>query len=253
MPQDAPRIGTEMQDILVRSARSPMRTYQDLFIGNRSLADTIRYELVMHLCQRTPGALGLWLRRHLYPLLLKSARGVTFGAGVTLRHPRKISIGPGTVIDDGVVLDAKGGGDSHITIGRNCFIGRGTILSCKGGSIEIGENANLGAYCQIQAESPVVIGRDFLAASYVYIVAGGNHDFLRLDIPINRQRLIRKGGIRIGDDCWLAARVVVLDGAHIGNGCVVGACATVTRPLPEYSVAMGTPAKVRANRKGPMD
>jgi len=253
MAENAPRVGTAMQDLLTRGRQSPMRTYQDLFIGRRSLAATLKYELIMHLCQRTPGALGLWLRKVLYPRLFRRARGVTFGANVTVRHAHKISIGRGTVIDEGVVLDAKGGEACHITIGEHCFIGRGTILSCKGTSIEIGDNANIGAYCQIQAESPVIIGRDFLAASYVYIVAGGNHDFLRLDIPIIRQSLVRKGGIRIGDDCWLAARVLVLDGAHIGTGCVVGASATVTKPLPDYSVAMGTPAKVRANRRGPLE
>lgn len=245
--------GTALQTALTARRRSPLRTYQDLFIGQPGLLPMLKYELVVRLCQRTPGAWGLLLRRLIYPCLFKRARGVTFGADVTVRHGHKISIGRGTVIDDGVVLDAKGSETSHITIGDHCYIGRGTILSCKGGSIEIGENANFGAYCQVQAESPVAIGRDVLFASYVYVVAGGSHDFMRLDIPIIRQPMVTKGGIRIGDDCWLGARVVVLDGAHIGRGSVVGASATVTKPLPDYSVAIGTPAKVKISRKGPTD
>jgi len=249
MSDHGQRTGTALQDKLAR--QSPFRNYQDLFVGKRGLWPLLKYELVVRFCTNTSGAWGLFWRRVLFKWLLKKARGVVFGNHVTLRHPHKISIGEGTVIDDGVVLDAKGGETSHITIGRNCYIGRGTVLSCKGGSIEIGDHGNLGTYCQIQAESPVVIGRDALFASYVYIVAGGNHDFMRLDIPINRQILIKKGGIRIGDDCWLAARAVVLDGAHLGRGCVIGASTTVTKPLPEYSVAMGTPARVRINRKGP--
>lgn len=241
------RIGTAMQDRLAR--RSAFRNYQDLFIGRRGLWPLLKHEGIMHLCQRTSGAWGLFWRKVLYRRLFKRAKGVIFGPNVTVRHGHKIEIGPGTVIDEGVVLDAKGDQSSHITIGANCYLGRGTILSCKGACIELGDNANLGAYCQIQAESPVIVGRDFLAASYVYIVAGGNHDFIRLDIPINRQALVRKGGVRIGDDVWLGARVVVLDGAHIGRGCVVGASATVTKPLPDYSVAIGSPAKVRINRQ----
>jgi acetyltransferase-like isoleucine patch superfamily enzyme len=250
MTDQEPRIGTELQTTLTSGRQSALKTYQDLFIGRRSLWATFKYEAIVRLCQGTSGAWGLFWRKVLYRRLFRQARGVVFGRNVTVRHGRKITIGRGTVIDDDVVLDAKGPDTSHITIGENCYIGRGTILSCKGGSIEIGAASNFGAYCQIQAESPVIIGCDVLFAGYVYVVAGGNHDFIRIDIPIIRQPMVRKGGIRIGDDCWLAARVTVLDGAHVGRGSVIGAGAIVTKPIPDYSVAFGAPAVVRINRQG---
>lgn len=253
MPDEPPRTGTELQTALTTRRQSALRTYQDLFIGRRTLAATLKYEFIMRLSQGTSGAWGLFLRKVLFRRLFKRARGVVFGRNVTVRHGGKIEIGRGTVIDDDVVLDAKGGDASHITIGENCYIGRGTILSLKGGSIEIGDRSNFGAYCQIQAEGPVTVGRDVLFASYVYVVAGGNHGFMRLDLPIIRQASASQTGIRIGDDCWLAARVVVLDGAHVGQGSVIGAGAVVTKPIPDYSIAMGMPAVVKANRKGPVE
>ena len=63
----------------------------------------------MLIAQWVPGALGLALRKTLYPLLLGACgRGVVFGQNVVLRHPHKIRIGDNVVIDDNCLLDAKG-------------------------------------------------------------------------------------------------------------------------------------------------
>jgi acetyltransferase-like isoleucine patch superfamily enzyme len=48
----------------------------------------------------------------------------------------------------------------------------------------------------------------------------------------------------IGDDCWIGGNVVILPGVVIGKGCTVGAGSVVTKSIPEYSVAIGSPAKV---------
>ena len=48
----------------------------------------------------------------------------------------------------------------------------------------------------------------------------------------------------IGDDTWIGANVVVLPNVSIGKCCVIGAGAVVTHDIPDYSVAVGVPAKV---------
>ena len=58
-----------------------------------------------------------------------------------------------------------------------------------------------------------------------------------------------KGGISIGADVWLGAGVIVLDGVTIGQGSVVGAGSVVTQALPEYSVAVGSPAEKIKDRR----
>lgn len=48
----------------------------------------------------------------------------------------------------------------------------------------------------------------------------------------------------IGDDVFLGANAVVLPGAKIGDGCIIGAGAVVGKEVPPYSVVAGNPAKV---------
>ena len=57
------------------------------------------------------------------------------------------------------------------------------------------------------------------------------------------------GGIIIEDDCWLGSHVTVTKGVRIGKGSVIGANSVVTKDIPPYSVAVGTPAKVIKKRE----
>lgn len=50
--------------------------------------------------------------------------------------------------------------------------------------------------------------------------------------------------VTVGDDCWIGGNVVIMAGVSIGKGCTIGAGAVVTRDIPDWSVAVGTPAKV---------
>ena len=110
--------------------------------------------------QRVPGALGLVLRKTLYPLLLGACgRNVVFGQNVVLRHPHKIHIGDNVVIDDNCLIDAKGESNAGIRIGSGVFIGSNTILSCKNGDIELADGANIGFNCEIFSASRVAVGR----------------------------------------------------------------------------------------------
>ena len=93
--------------------------YARLIVGRPGIGALLKYEAVVLLAQSVPGALGLALRRILYPLLLGSCgRNVTFGQNVVLRHPHKIRIADDVVVDDNCLLDAKGDQNGGITIGR---------------------------------------------------------------------------------------------------------------------------------------
>ena len=196
-----------------------------------------------------PGALGLVLRKITYPWLLgATGRNVTFGHGVVLRHPAKIRIGDDVVVDDLVVLDAKGASNKGITIGNGVFLGRGTILSCKDGDITLGDHVNIGFHSEVFSGSDVTVGRYGLFAAYTYLVGGG-HAFERADVPvIDQDRSSR--GITLGDNVWLGTGTKVLDGVRIGTGVVVGAGAVVTEDLPDGAIAVGIPARVVRRRDG---
>jgi len=226
--------------------------YSQMFYGRRSLPGLLWYELVNLMFARLPGAAGFVLRRMAYPILFgRVGRGVVFGRNITFRHPHKIRLGERTVIDDEVVLDAKGQNNQGLNIGRNAFIGRGAILSCKEGSIEVGDYCNISARCTILSETRVRLGRYCFLAGNCYLVAGGNHSLDRLDLPIMFQPSLSKGGIDIGEDVWLGAGVIILDGVAIGRGTVVGAGSVVTHSLPEYSVVTGSRVKKIWDRRQP--
>lgn len=50
--------------------------------------------------------------------------------------------------------------------------------------------------------------------------------------------------VEIGNDVWIGANVVIMDGLKIGDGAVIGANAVVTKNIPPYAIAVGIPAKV---------
>jgi acetyltransferase-like isoleucine patch superfamily enzyme len=236
-----------IQDAMGDPGRGALGKYRALVVGSDGLLDLLAYELVVTFTSWVPGALGLLLRRLAYPLLLGSVgRNVVFGQGVVLRHPRKIRIGDGTVVDDLVVLDAKGTSNVGITVGRNVFLGRGTILSCKNGDIVLGDDVNIGFHSEIFSGSTVTVGRHGLFAAYTYLVGGG-HEFEKEAVPVIRQERSSKG-ITLGENVWLGAGAKVLDGVRIGRDVVVGAGAVVTGDLPDGAVAAGVPARVIRQR-----
>jgi acetyltransferase-like isoleucine patch superfamily enzyme len=234
----------------VSAPGSPLQKYQELVVGSRSLARLLLHELVVTLTSWVPGALGLVLRRITYPWLIgQVGRNPTFGHGVVLRHPGKVRLGDNVVVDDHVVLDAKGSTNAGITIGDHVFLGRGTILSCKDGDIVLGDHVNIGFHSEIFSGSSVTVGRYGLFAAYTYLVGGG-HEFERADVPVIEQGR-QSRGIVLGENVWLGTGAKVLDGVTIGRDVVVGANAVVTSDLPDGAVAAGVPARVIRSRVAP--
>ena len=228
---------------------SPLHKYQDLVVGSRSLLRLVLHEFVILTSSWVPGALGLLLRKLLYPLLLGSVgRGVVFGQGVVLRHPHKIRLGDDVTVDDLVVLDAKGTTNRGIGVGRGVFLGRGTILSCKDGDITIGDHGNFGFHCEIFSGSSVVVGSHGLFAAQAYLVGGG-HEFDRPGVAVIDQARSSRG-IALGDNVWLGTGAKVLDGVRIGSDVVVGANAVVNADLPDGAIAAGVPARILRSRDG---
>jgi len=235
------------QDQLFDRRTSARDKYTALVVGRPGWGALIKHELITMSSQSMPGALGLALRKTLYPSLLGACgRDVVFGQNVILRHPHKIRIGDHVVIDDNCLLDAKGEANQGITIGSGVFIGRNTILSCKNGDIEIEDGANVGFNCEIFSASRVRLGREALLAAYCYLI-GGDHDFTDPTQAVLAQTR-RSQGISVGAGAWLGAGAKVLDGVSIGDRAIVGAGAVVREPVPTGSIAVGIPAKVIGQR-----
>ena len=132
-----------------------------------------------------------------------------------------IEIGPRTLVDAFVKIKATGGmGD--LSIGSDCAINSGTVIYT-GNGVTIGDAVLIAANCTL---------------------APTNHEFSDPARRIRDQGFQpSRGGITIGDDVWLGANVVVLDGAVIGQGCVIAAGSVVRGTLEPMSIYAGTPAK----------
>ena len=124
----------------------------------------------------------------------------------------------------------------------DAHIGFGSLFSHRG--VSIGRSAYIGSYCLI---GEVAIEDDVLIASGVSIMNGcQQHGTERLDAPIREQPGIYQQ-ITIGANSWIGERAVIA--ASVGRHCIVGAGSLVLKPLPDYSVAVGSPARVIRNRR----
>jgi acetyltransferase-like isoleucine patch superfamily enzyme len=241
-----PPIG-KAQEQLFAPGTSSRAKYSALVVGRPGLGALLKYELIVMFSQSWPGALGLVIRKALYPMLLGSCgRNVVFGQHVVLRHPHKIHIGSNVVIDDHCLVDAKGESNAGIRIGDGVFIGRNTILSCKNGDIHLGDEANLGFNCEVFSASRVTIGKRVLMAAYSYVI-GGDHDFSDPTKSVLEQSRT-SAGVAIGDGVWMGAGAKILDGVTIGDGAVIGAGAVVRDSVPASAIAVGIPARVVGSR-----
>ena len=229
---------------------SAFGAYRALMYGDLGLGKIVWAELLFTLIGGLGGALGLFLRMKLYPTLFKSCgRKVVFGKNVTIRHPHKIVLGDGVVLDDNSVVDAKGADNAGIALGDRTYVGRNTILYCKNGDIEIGENVSFSANCIVFSSNKLVMKKNSVVAAFVYLLSGGEYDLADLTPFALQKGTCTKGPLEIGEDCWLGAGAKVLDGASLGDRVVIGAGAVVNKPVPANSIAVGVPARVVKTRK----
>ncbi|WP_246729147.1 acyltransferase [Rhizobium leguminosarum] len=105
----------------------------------------------------------------------------------------------------------------------------------------IGNNTVIGRRNVITAKNRISIGNDVLIGSDVQIIDHGHG--MRRDVPIRLQKA-EIGFIEIGDDVWIGAGAKILMNVTIGTGAVIGAYSVVTADIPDYAIAVGSPAKV---------
>ncbi len=238
-------VSHETRDIL-KERGSAFKKYRELASGKVGFLRFLYYEFVITFFSNIPGALGYLLRKIFFKSLFKRiGKGVTFGRGMIIRNPWKIEVGNNVFFDDYTMIDAKTGG---IKIGDGCVFARNSTLSCKDGEIEIGNEVNISANVTIYSTLRIKIGSNSFIAGHCYIVAGGEHEFERRDIPIVEQGIKRTMGVEIGEDCWLGASVIVLDGTRLRRGCVVGANSLLKGEYDEYSIIVGSPGKTIRKR-----
>ncbi|NJK92738.1 MAG: acyltransferase [Blastochloris sp.] len=129
-----------------------------------------------------------------------------------------------------------------VTLGRANLIEHGVILHPFQGYIRAGDHVFLGPHVIIYGHGGVNIGDNCLIAGHVCI-ASSNHTIPPQGVWIRSQPDIPLP-VRIGNDVWIGFGAVILGGVTIGEGCIIGAGAVVTKDLPAGAIAAGNPARI---------
>ena len=133
----------------------------------------------------------------------------------------RIAVGAHSQIDSFVKIKPAGG-TGDLTIGASTVINSGCVLYT-GNGITIGNRVAVAANCTF---APV------------------NHAYRDKSRSIREQGFLpSKGGITVEDDVWIGANCVLLDGATLRRGCVIGAGSVVRGEVPAYSVNAGQPLR----------
>lgn len=215
-----------------------------------SIPAYILEQLILTVLNWIPSIIGIGLRAMCYRLIMKLDGAPAIEAGVRIAYASNVHLGRSVYLDQGVYLHALPGG---IAIGENTFVMHHTMLhvfnfrNLPNAGITIGKNCFIGEFNVIRGQGGVHIGNDVYTGPMVQLVAI-NHVYQDPDLPIREQGITAQG-IIIEDDVWLGASVTVVDGVTIGRGSIIGAGSVVTRDIPPYSIAVGTPAKPLRDRR----
>jgi acetyltransferase-like isoleucine patch superfamily enzyme len=106
-----------------------------------------------------------------------------------------------------------------------------------GNQIEIGDNSVVNRATYLDGRVKLVIGNN-VNISHQSLIQTLTHD------PQNPYFACKQGPVVIGDHVWIGARAIILPGVTLGTGSVIGAGSVVTRDIPEFSIAVGSPARV---------
>ena len=128
--------------------------------------------------------------------------------------------------------------------GQNINIEKGAAFDPE---LKIGDNSGVGVDCILNGK--ITIGVNVMMGNQC-IMYSYSHAFDRIDIPMCEQGFEPEIPLIIGNDVWIGSRVIILPGVKVGNHCILGAGAVVTKDVPDYAVVGGSPARILKMRNG---
>jgi len=130
----------------------------------------------------------------------------------------------------------------NVTIGRMCWLASNPLTTNKNPKLIIGDGTYIGNFAHIYCTSKIEIGNNVLLADRVYL-SDNLHTYEDVNIPIINQPIKQLESVLIGDGAWIGENVCII-GASIGKQSIIGANSVVNKSIPDYCVAVGSPAVI---------
>lgn len=201
---------------------------------------------ISHLLEISIRKFGCYLRAYKVLLRFRWPGMLFLGRNVSLEGISNIQWGRWTQVGSESVVSAYGTGmlriGNSVTIGSFSKLVVSFSLGQTGAFITIGNHVGMGDFSHVGGGGGVEIGDDTIIGAY-FSCHPSNHVYDNPAVLIRKQGVTRLG-IRIGKNCWIGAKVTVLDGVEIGDNCVIAAGSVVNKSIPPNSVAAGVPARV---------
>lgn len=141
-------------------------------------------------------------------------------------------------------------GPRYISIGERVVILKSAWLAVERPAwgnttpvIDIGNGVAIRPYVTLSAAESIVIEDDVVISAFTTLV-DSDHVHGGAGDNIVWGGKLAKSPIRVGRGTWIGERVAVLRGANIGKFCTIGSNSVVRGDIPDYSVAVGSPARV---------
>lgn len=112
------------------------------------------------------------------------------------------------------------------------------------GTVRIGRGSEIGERCRISIANSLNMGEKVLLSPNVYIT-DCDHEYCNLEVPVIDQGVVQRGQtVSIGDGSYIGINAVIVGNVKIGKHCVIGVNSVVTKDVPDYCVAVGSPSRV---------
>jgi len=184
-------------------------------------------------------------------LFVKKKNLIFLGKNVRVIGKKQFYYGKHVQIGNNVQINSYGTQglflDDNVWIGSNSFLKVSFSFTELGECIRLGKNVGIGEFAHLGGAGGLTIESDCIIGPY-FSCHPENHSFVDTSKLIRQQDTSRKG-ISIGKNCWIGAKVTILDGVTIGSNCVIAAGAVVTKDMPSNAVIGGVPAKVMRSRE----
>lgn len=172
----------------------------------------------------------------------------------------ELDVHPGAVVSPGALVEVWPLTSNRLTIGEGAVIGRGALLSLRGGTLTVGSGTQVRRLSTLQVTGDLSVGSGVVLSTGMVVhcaesvtvgdltiigehstIADSAHVRTPRGVPVHHA--VRTSPVRIGRNCWLGSSVVVASGVTIGDQCFVGAHSVVTRDVEDGWLVAGVPAR----------